>query len=149
PHERGGTGEGVGQVGVAGGAKPAVQVQVNPTALANRGLSLEDVRAALRSSSANTPKGELAGERTAFVIRANDQIFRADQYRPRIVAYRNGAPVRLGDLGEVFDSVEDVKAAGLSDNRPAVIILVFRQPGANVIEVSAHGKALLPDHPAA
>ena len=136
--------EGVGQVVVAGGAKPAVRVQINPVALANRGLSLEDVRAALRSASANAPKGELAGDRTAFVIRANDQILRADEYRPLVVAYRNGAPIRLGDLGEVFDSVEDVKAAGLSDNRPAVIVLVFRQPGANVIQVSDNVKALIP-----
>jgi multidrug efflux pump len=137
--------EGVGQVVVAGGAKPAVRVQVNPVALAHRGLSLEDVRSALRQASANVPQGELAGVDTAFVLRANDQLFRADQYRPLVVAYRNGAAVRLGDLGEVFDSVEDVKAAGLSDNQPAVIILVYRQPGANVITTSDRIKALIPE----
>jgi multidrug efflux pump len=135
--------EGVGQVVVAGGARPAVRVQINPAALANRGLSLEDVRTALRTASANAPKGELAGERTAYVLKANDQLLPADLYRPLIVAYRGGAPVRLSDLGQVFDSVEDVKAAGLFNNLPAVIILVFRQPGANVIEVSDHIKSLL------
>jgi multidrug efflux pump len=137
--------EGVGQVVVAGGAKPAVRVQINPTALANRGLSLEEVRTALRNASANAPKGELSGDKTAFVIRANDQLLRADEYRPLIVAYRNGAAVRLGDLGLVFDSVEDVKAAGLQDNQPAVIIIVFRQPGANVITTTDNIKALLPE----
>jgi multidrug efflux pump len=136
--------EGVGQVIVAGGAKPAVRVQINPVALANRGLSLEDVRRALRATSANAPKGEVADERTSFVLRANDQLLRADQYRPIVVAYRNGAPVRLGDLGEVFDSVEDVRAAGLANNEPAVIVLVFRQPGANVIKTSDGVKALIP-----
>jgi multidrug efflux pump len=136
--------EGVGQVVVAGGAKPAVRVQVNPTALANRGLSLEDVRLALRSASANVPKGELSGPETAWVIRANDQLFKADQYRSLVVAYRNGAAVRLGELGTVFDSVEDVKAAGLHDNQPAVIIIVFRQPGANVITTTDRIKALMP-----
>jgi hydrophobe/amphiphile efflux-1 (HAE1) family protein len=86
-----------------------------------------------------------AGKQAAFVIKANDQIFRADEYRPLIVAYHNGAPVRLGDLGAVFDSVEDVRAAGLSNNRPAVILMVFRQPTANVIKVSDSIKALLPE----
>jgi hydrophobe/amphiphile efflux-1 (HAE1) family protein len=137
--------EGVGQVNVAGGARPAVRVQVNPVALAHRGLSLENVRAALRAANANVPKGELADAQTAFTVHANDQLFRADQYRPLVVAYRNGAAVRLGDLGEVLDSVEDVKAAGLSNNRPAVILLVYRQPGANVIDVSDRIKALIPE----
>jgi multidrug efflux pump len=137
--------EGVGQVTVAGGAKPAVRVQINPTALANRGLSLEDVRTALRTASANVPKGELAGTDTAWVIRANDQLFKADQYRALVVAYRNGAAVRLGELGSVFDSVEDVKAAGLQDNQPAVIIIVSRQPGANVITTTDRIKALIPE----
>jgi multidrug efflux pump len=136
---------GVGDVRVAGGAKPAVRVQINPEALAFHGLSLEDVRNALGRANANVPKGELSGKQAAFVIKANDQIFRADEYRPLIVAYHNGAPVRLGDLGAVFDSVEDVRAAGLSNNRPAVILLVFRQPTANVIKVSDSIKALLPE----
>jgi hydrophobe/amphiphile efflux-1 (HAE1) family protein len=135
--------EGVGQVVVAGGARPAVRVQVNPGALASRGMSLEDVRNALRTVSANAPKGELSGERTAFTLKANDQLLPAALYQPLIVAYRGGAAVRLSDLGRVFDSVEDVKAAGLFNNLPAVIILVFRQPGANVIEVSDHIKSLL------
>jgi multidrug efflux pump len=137
--------EGVGQVVVAGGAKPSVRIQINPAALANRGLSLEDVRTALVKASANVPKGELSGTDTAWVIRANDQLFRADQYRPLVVAYRNGSPVRLDELGTVFDSVEDVKAAGLQDNQPAVIIIVFRQPGANVITTTDKIKALMPE----
>ena len=137
--------EGVGQVFVAGGAKPAVRVQVNPLALSNRNMSLEDVRAALRTASANSPKGELADDETSYVLQANDQLLKASDYRSLIVAYRNGAPVRLGDLGTVFDSVEDVRAAGVSNNRPAVIILVFRQPGANVIATSDAVKALIPE----
>jgi len=136
--------EGVGQVNVTGGAKPAVRVQVDPGALAARGLSLEDVRTALRSANANSPKGELAGPELAFVIRANDQLLQAADYRSLIVAYRGGAPVRLSDVGEVFDSVEDLRAAGLFNNKPAVLIFVFRQPGANVISVAEGVKALLP-----
>jgi multidrug efflux pump len=136
---------GVGQVVVAGGAKPAVRVQINPGVLAQRGLSFEDVRLALQTANANLPKGELGGGRESFVITANDQLMHADDYRPLIVAYRNGAPIRLGDLGEVFDSVEDVRGAGLSDNRLAVILLIFRQASANVIEVSDRVKAMFPE----
>ncbi len=136
--------EGVGQVVVAGGARPAVRVQIDPRALAGRGLSFEDVRTALRTANANAPKGQLSGDQHAFVVKSNDQLFDADEYKKLVVATRNGASVRLGDLGEVFDSVEDVRAAGLSNNRPAVLMLVFRQPGANVIAVSDGIKAMLP-----
>src|SRR5204863_9789975 len=99
--------EGVGQVGVGGGAKPAVRAQVDPNLLTRLGISLEQIRAALRLVNANSPKGELAGPSRAWTIRANDQLFTAEQYRPVIVAYRNGAPVRLRDVAEVEESVED------------------------------------------
>jgi hydrophobe/amphiphile efflux-1 (HAE1) family protein len=137
--------EGVGQVFVGGGTRPAVRVQVNPMVLATRGLSLEDVRASLRAASINMPKGELSGERQSFVLKANDQLLKADDYRSLVIAYRNGAPVRLGDIGEVFESVEDVRASGLSNNEPAVVLVIFRQPGANVIATSDQIKALLPE----
>ncbi len=136
--------EGVGQVVVAGGAKPAIRVQLDPELVASRGLSLEDVRTALRAANANLPKGEVADGRRAFVLAASDQLFDAQAYRDLIVSRSHGAVVRLGDLGQVFESVEDVRAQGLSDNRPAVILLVFRQPGANVITVCDDVKALLP-----
>src|SRR6184192_2192721 len=106
--------EGVGQVFVGGGAKPAVRAEVNPTLLNKLGVGLDTVRTALGSANANHPKGEVAGPINAWSINANDQIFRADQYRKLIVAYKNGAPVRLGDVGDVQDSVEDIHVIGLS-----------------------------------
>jgi multidrug efflux pump len=136
--------EGVGQVFVGGGARPAVRAQVDPTLLARLGISLEDIRTALRAVNANTPKGELANRASAWSVRANDQLFDADQYRPVIVAYKNGAPVRLGDLGTVETSVEDVRTAGLSDGERAVLIIVYRQPGANMIETVDRVLDLMP-----
>jgi len=137
--------EGVGQVNVAGGARPAVRIEINPDQLAHRGLSLEDVRSALRTANANSPKGEIAGPKTAFVLKANDQLSDAEPYRSLIVSYRDNAPVRVGELGEVVNSVEDVKAGGLFNNAPAVLIIIFRQPGANVISVSDNIRALIPE----
>ena len=138
--------EGVGQVSWWREApSPSVRVQINPAALANRGLSLEDVRTALRDGQRQRAQGRAVRRRHGWVIRANDQLFKAEEYRPLVVAYRNGAPVRLGELGTVFDSVEDVRAAGLQDNEPAVIIIVFRQPGANVIATTDRIKALMPE----
>jgi multidrug efflux pump len=137
--------EGVGQVFVGGGAKPAVRVQVDPNLLARLGIGLEQVRGALRAANANSPKGELAGPADAWMIRANDQLFTADQYRPVIVAYRNGAPVRLGDIAAVEESVEDVRTAGLANGKRAVLLVLFRQPGANMIETVDRVHALLPE----
>ncbi len=137
--------EGIGQVFVGGGAKPAVRAQVDPNLLARLGIGLEQVRASLQRVNANTPKGELAGPTTAWAVNATDQLFNADQYRPVIVAYQNGAPVRLGDIAKVEDSVEDVRAGGLSDGKRAVLLVMFRQPGANIIETVDRVLHVLPE----
>src|SRR6266478_3748231 len=136
--------EGVGQVFVGGGAKPAVRAEVNPTLLNKLGVGLDTVRTALTSANANSPKGELAGPVNAWTLGANDQIFTADQYRRLIVSYNNGAPVRLGDVANVQDSVEDIRTIGLSSGKPAVLIIVFRQPGANIIATVDRVVAALP-----
>jgi len=136
--------EGVGQVFVGGGAKPAVRAEVNPTLLNKLGVGLDTVRAALSSANANRPKGEFSGPVNAWSIDANDQIFRADEYRKLIVSYNNGAAVRLGDVAEVRDSVEDVRNVGLANGKPAVLIIVFRQPGANIIETVDRVRGELP-----
>jgi multidrug efflux pump len=136
--------QGVGQVFVGGGAKPAVRAELNPTLLNKLGVGLDTVRAALGSANANRPKGEVAGPVNAWTLGANDQIFTADQYRRLIVSYKNGAPVRLGDVGSVQDSVEDIRTVGLSSGKPAVLIIVFRQPGANIIATVDRVVAALP-----
>jgi multidrug efflux pump len=136
--------EGVGQVIIGGGAKPAVRVRVDPERLSQIGLSLEQVRAALGTVNANSPKGELANGTTAWTLDATDQLFEADQYRPIIVAYQKGAPVRLGDIASVESSVEDVRTGGFSNGKRAVLIVMFRQPGANIIETVDRVLDLLP-----
>src|SRR5205085_5955981 len=135
---------GVGQVFVGGGARPAVRAELNPTLLNKLNLGLEDVRTALGAANANRPKGQFTGPVNAWSIDDNDQIFRANQYRPLIVAQRNGAPIRLGDIGDVQDSVEDIRNIGLANGKPAVLIIVFRQPGANIIETVDRVTALMP-----
>jgi len=129
---------------VGGGARPAVRAELNPTLLNKLGVGLDTVRTALGSANANRPKGELADPVNAWGIGANDQIFRADQYRKLIVAYKNGAPVRLGDVGDVQDSVEDIHVIGLSSGKPAVLIIIFRQPGANIIQTVDRVREALP-----
>src|SRR5216110_3038331 len=136
--------DGVGQVFVGGGARPAVRAELNPTLLNKLGVGLDTVRTALGSANANRPKGELADPVNAWGIGANDQIFRADQYRKLIVAYKNGEPVRLGDVGDVQDSVEDIHVIGLSSGKPAVLIIIFRQPGANIIQTVDRVREALP-----
>jgi multidrug efflux pump len=136
--------EGVGQVFVWGSARPAVRVDANPTALNSYGLSLETVRAALGSANADRPKGEVADSNLAWNLAATDQLFKAREYRPLIVAWRNGAPVRLDAIGKITDSVEDIRNLGLSGGEPAVIIPIFRQPGANMIETVDRVLAILP-----
>jgi len=136
--------EGVGQVFVGGGALPAVRVDVNPTALYNNGLGLEDVRAALATANANRPKGEVANAERAYALSTTDQLLKAAEYRPLIVHYSNGAAVRLSDIATVTDSVEDIRTGGLSNGKPAVLIIVFRQPGANIIATVDRVRALLP-----
>src|SRR5438876_2127849 len=136
--------EGVGQVFVGGGALPAVRVDVHPTALYNNGLGLEDVRAALASANANRPKGEVANGDRAFSLSTTDQLLKAAEYQPLIIHYSKGAAVRLSDVATVTDSVEDIRTGGLSNGKPAVLIIVFRQPGANIIQTVDRVRALLP-----
>jgi multidrug efflux pump len=137
--------QGVGQVFVGGGARPAVRARVDPNALTQLGIGLGQVRAALGSVNANLPKGELANATTSWTISANDQLLEADQYRPVIIAYQNGAPVRLGDVAEVESSVEDVRTAGLANSKRAVLIIVYRQPGANIIDTVDRIQGLMPE----
>src|SRR5204863_242074 len=136
--------EGVGQVFVGGGALPAVRVDVNPTALYNNGLGLEDVRAALAAANANRPKGEIADSERSLSLSTSDQLLTAAEYQPLIIHYANGAGVRLSDVATVTDSVEDIRTGGLSNGKPAVLIIVFRQPGANIIQTVDRVRALLP-----
>ena len=135
---------GVGLVSISGGQKPAVRVQVNPTALASRGLAMEDVRTAVAQSNVNQAKGAFDGSRQSYSIGANDQLLSSDQYRPLVVAYRDGAPVRLSDVATVLDGVENVKQAAWMNEVPAVILNIQRQPGANIIAVVDRIQALLP-----
>jgi multidrug efflux pump len=136
--------EGVGQVNVGGGALPGVRVEIHPTQLNNTGLTLEDVRAMLSQQNANIPKGQLSDDRTTADILANDQLLQAKDYEPLIVAYRNGAPVRLSDIASVRDSVENIRAAGYLNGKAAIPLVIFRQPGANIIKTVDRVKAALP-----
>jgi len=136
--------EGVGQVVVGGGARPAVRTEVNPTLLNKLGIGLERVRAALGAANANRPKGELSDAVNAWTITDNDQLKRADQYRNLIIAYNKGATVRLGDVADVQDSVEDLRNIGLANGKPAVLIILFRQPGANIIGTVDRVREILP-----
>ncbi|HEX4145556.1 MAG TPA: multidrug efflux RND transporter permease subunit [Pirellulales bacterium] len=135
---------GVGQVVVGGGSPPAVRVSVNPTVLNHFGLGLEDIRAVLESANANRPKGQIADLDRAWSLSTTDQLLKADEYRPLLVVYRNGAPVRLGEVATVVDSVEDTRAAGISDGMPAILLIIYRQPGANIIQTVDRITALLP-----
>jgi multidrug efflux pump len=136
--------EGVGQVNIGGGALPAVRVEINPTQLNNTGLSLEDVRAMLSQQNANIPKGQVSDERKTADILANDQLLKAENYEPLIVAYRNGAPVTLSDIASVRDSVENIRAAGYLNGKPAIAVVIFRQPGANIIQTVDRVRGALP-----
>jgi hydrophobe/amphiphile efflux-1 (HAE1) family protein len=137
--------DGVGQVGLYGGAKPAVRVDVNPNALAHYGIGLEEVRTALRAANANSPKGSLENENSRWVITDTDQLLKPDQYTPLIVAYRHGAPVRLNDIARVTEGIEDLRNSGYANGKPAVAMGIGRQPGANIIETIERIKALLPE----
>jgi multidrug efflux pump len=136
--------DGVGQVFVGGAALPAVRVELNPYALAKYGIGLEDVRAALASANANSPKGAIDDSGRQFQIYTNDQATEAKDYVPLVIAYRNGAPVHLTDFAEVLDSVEDVRNLGLAEGRPAVFVIISRQPGANIIDTVDRVRAELP-----
>ena len=136
---------GIGDINLAGATKPAIRVQIDPSAIANQGLSLEDVRAALTTVSVNAPKGSINGAHQAGIITTNDQLNTAADFRDVIVAYRKGAPVRISDIGTAVDSLENTRVlAWEPGGRRAVILAVFRQPGANVIETVEAVKAKLP-----
>jgi multidrug efflux pump len=136
--------EGIGQVVVGGGSLPAVRVDLIPPALYKYGIGLEDVRAALASANAHSPKGGIDVGDQRYQIYANDQANKAEDYKSLIVAYRNGAAVRLTDVGEVTNSVENLRNAGLANGKPAILVILYRQPGANVISTVDLVKALMP-----
>jgi multidrug efflux pump len=140
---------GVGLVSISGGQRPAVRIQANPTALASYGLSLEDLRTALGAANVDQAKGTFDGAYQAYTIGANDQLISSDSYKPIIVAYRNGAPVRLTDVATIFDGTENTKQAAWANKKPAVILNIQRQPGANIIQVVDRIKKLLPQLQAA
>ena len=135
---------GVGLVSISGGQKPAVRIQANPTALAYYGVNLEDVRTAITAANVNQAKGNFDGKHQSYQIGANDQLLSSDEYRPLIIAYRNGSPVHLTDVAVVKDDTENVRQAAWMNETPAVIVNIQRQPGANIISVVDHVKTLLP-----
>jgi multidrug efflux pump len=136
---------GVGEVTVGGSSLPAVRVELNPQALYKYGIGLEDVRAALASANAHSPKGAIEVGENHYQIYDNDQASKADDYRSLIVAYRNGAAVRLSDVGEVVDAVENIRNAGLANGKPSVLVIIYRSPGANIIDTVDRVMALLPE----
>ena len=126
--------KGIGQVTVGGSSLPAVRVELNPTALHKYGIAFEDVRTVITSTNVNRPKGFLEDGDQRWQIGANDQAKRAADYIPLIVAYRNGAAVRMSDVGEVVDSVQDLRNSGSANGRPSVLLILNRQPNANIID---------------
>src|SRR5437879_4682087 len=134
---------GVGLVSISGGQKPAGRIQANPTALAAYGMSLEDLRTALAAANVNQAKGVLDGPRQSFTIGANDQLNSSAQYSGLVVAYKNGAPVRLSDVASAVDSAENIKQAAWMNTTPAVVLNIQRQPGSNIISVADRVKVLL------
>ncbi|MGD1276425.1 MAG: multidrug efflux RND transporter permease subunit [Tepidisphaeraceae bacterium] len=136
--------KGVGQINVGGGALPAVRVEVNPTKLNTVGLGLEDVRTALGSANANLPIGSVGDSRYAWTLKATDQLLKASQYQPMIIAYHNGVAIRLSDVADVTDSVENIRAAGTADGKPAILMVISRQPGANIISTADAVLNLMP-----
>src|SRR5438874_1682862 len=135
---------GVGRVVVSGGSLPAVRVGVNPTVLQSYGLSLEDVRAVLSGANANRPKGEIADHGQAWTLNTTDQLLQAKDYQPVIISYRQGAAVRLADVADVVDASEDIRNSGLVNGKPAVLLPVWRQPGANIISTVDRVRAIVP-----
>ncbi|HEY0302898.1 MAG TPA: efflux RND transporter permease subunit, partial [Rhizomicrobium sp.] len=141
--------DGIGQVQIGGGSLPAVRVELNPRALFKYGIGLEDVRAALSAANANAPKGAVEQGALRYQVYVNDTASKAEQYKTLIVAYRDGAAVRLSDVAEVVDGVEDVRNFGMFNNKPAILVFLFRTPGANIISTVAKVKAILPQLQAA
>ena len=135
---------GVGLVSISGGQKPAVRIQVNPTALSHYGINLEDVRTAIQQTSLDLAKGNFDGPRQDYQIQANDQLLTSKDFKPVVVAYRNGAPVLLSDVANIIDSAENVRQAAWMNTTPAVIVNIQRQPGANIIQVVDRITKLMP-----
>ena len=135
---------GVGLVGIGGQQKPAIRVQVDPQALADRGISLEDVRNVLGQANVDLPKGTLNSPRQTFTLNTNDQLLKPEAYNNLIVAYRNGSPVRIRDIGRAIEGPENDLIAGWYNKQRAIILAIQREPGANVIETVDRIKALLP-----
>ncbi|MBV8845091.1 MAG: multidrug efflux RND transporter permease subunit [Bryobacterales bacterium] len=140
---------GVGQVFAGGSALPSVRIELNPDVVHKYGLSFEQIRTALATTNVNTPKGDLSTGPRTWEIDANDQIFKAIDYHNLVVAHRNGAPVRVKDIGQAVDGVEDLRNAGYASGKPAVLVIIFRQPGANIIDVVDRLRATLPQMQAA
>jgi multidrug efflux pump len=141
--------KGVGQVFVSGSALPGVRIELNPPALNKYGIGLEDIRTVLGASNANVPKGHFANDDRIWEVGANDQLFKAAEYEPLVIAYHNGSTVRIGDVGTAVDSVEDIRNAGYFNDKPSVLVIVFRQPGANIIGTVDRIRAVLPQLQAA
>jgi multidrug efflux pump len=135
---------GIGQVTIGGSSLPAVRAELNPSALFHYGIGLEDVRAGLNAANAHSPKGAIEDDSQRWQIYTNDQASTADQYRSLVIAYRNGAAVRLSDVADVIDSVENVRNGGISNGKPSVLLVLYRQPGANIIDTVDRIYALLP-----
>jgi multidrug efflux pump len=135
---------GVGEVVVGGSSLPSVRIELNPTALNKYGIGLEQVRNVLSTANANTPKGHFSDGHTMWEVGANDQLFKAVDYEPLLVAYHNGSAVRISDIGRAQDSVEDLRNAGYANGRPSVLVIIFRQPGANIIDAVDRVRAALP-----
>jgi multidrug efflux pump len=135
---------GVGQVNVGGSALPGVRIELNPDQVSKYGLSLEQIRTQLANANANTPKGHFSNGEQMWEVGANDQIFKAVDYAPLIVAYRNGIAVRISDIGQAVDSVEDLRNAGYANGKPSVLVIIFKQPGANIIDTVDRIRDILP-----
>ena len=136
--------QGVGQVVVGGSSLPAVRVDVNPTQLNSTGLGLEDVRTVLSQQNANLAKGQISDNSTTSDLAANDQLLKAEYYRPLIVGFNNGAAIKLSDVAAVQDSVENLRSAGVANGKPCALIIIFREPGANIIDTVDGVRAALP-----
>jgi multidrug efflux pump len=136
--------QGVGQVSVGGSSLPSVRVELNPTQLNSYGLGLSDVASMLSSQNANLAKGQIANNLTTADIVDNDQLLKADNYKPLVIGYHNGAAITLSDVADVQDSVENIRAAGFEDGKPCVILIIFRQPGANIIDTVDRVRAAIP-----
>src|ERR1700680_2431030 len=136
---------GVGQVTVGGSSLPSVRIELNPMALNKYGIGLEQVRTTLSGANANTPKGHFSDSLRMWEVGANDQIFKASDYEPLVVTYRNGSAVRISDIGQAQDSVEDLRNSGYANGKPSVLVIIFRQPGANIINTVDRIRAVLPE----